>query len=66
MYLGAVQFIPTPMICSQESAIKAQSSMESPLTTLVSSLQEKENQAGMFMSSSSRSSAYACHMEKLL
>lgn len=62
MYLGAVQLIPTPITCSQDSAIKAQSSVESPLATLAPSLHEKENQAGMSMPASSRSSAYACHM----
>lgn len=59
MYLGGVQLIPTPMTCSHEWAIKAHSAMGSPLTTLVPSLELKENQAGMLMASSSRSSAYA-------
>lgn len=53
--------IPTATTCLHESAIEAHSDMESPLTTLVPSLELKENQAGIFMFSSSSSSAYACY-----
>lgn len=51
--------IPTATTCLHESAIDAHSCIESPLTTLVPSLELKENHAGIFKSSSSRSSTYA-------
>lgn len=57
MNLGAVQLTPTAATCSHESATEAHSKIESPLTTLLSSLQLKENHAGISMPSSSRSSA---------
>lgn len=65
MNLGAVQLIPTATTCSQESAMEAHSSIGSPFTKFAPSLQEKENQAGMLMPSSSRSSAYAYHTKQV-
>lgn len=55
--LGGVQLIPTETTRLQDSAIEAHSSKESPLTTLTPSFELKENQAGIFMFSSSKSSA---------
>lgn len=60
MNLGGVQFIPTATTFLHESAIETHSVNESPLTTLTPSFELKENQAGMLILSSSRSSAYAC------
>lgn len=57
MYLGGVQLIPTLTTCGHESAIEAQSSIESPLTAFIPSLELKENQAGTLMFSSSTSAA---------
>jgi len=57
MNLGAVQLTPTATTCGHESAIEAHSKIESPLATLFSSLQEKENHAGISIPSSSKSSA---------
>lgn len=57
--LGGVQLIPTAATCLQESAMDAHSNIESPLTTFIPSLELKENHAGIFMASSSSSSAYA-------
>lgn len=64
MNLGGVQFIPTAMTFLHASAIEAHSTIESPLTTLTPSFELKENQAGVFMLPSSRSSAYACEVKK--
>jgi hypothetical protein len=51
--------IPTATAFLHDSAMEAHSSKESPLTTLMPSLELKENHAGIFMSSSSKSLAYA-------
>ena len=59
IYLGAVQLIPTATTRSHESAIAAQSEIGSPLTTLIPSLELKENQVGTFMFSSSRILVYS-------
>lgn len=55
--LGGVQLIPTATTLLQDSATEPHSSKESPLTTWIPSLELNENQAGIFMFSSSRSSA---------
>lgn len=57
---GGVQLIPTATTCLHALAIEAHSKMESPLTTLIPSLEAKVNHAGISIASSSRSSAYAC------
>jgi hypothetical protein len=54
--LGAVQLTPTAATLLQESATAAQWVMGSPLAALAPSLEVKENQAGIRMSFSSRSS----------
>ena len=58
--LGGVQLIPTATTLLHELAIEAHSINESPLTTFTPSFELKENQAGIFILFSSRSSAYAC------
>uniref|UniRef100_A0A7C9CF36 Uncharacterized protein n=1 Tax=Opuntia streptacantha TaxID=393608 RepID=A0A7C9CF36_OPUST len=57
--LGGEQLIPTAATFLQESAMAAHSNRESPLLTFFPSFDVKENHAGILMSSSSRSSAYA-------
>jgi len=57
--LGGVQLIPTAKTFSHDSPIAAHSDKESPLTTFTPSLELKDNQAGVFMSSSLRSSTKA-------
>ena len=55
--LGGVQLIPTATTFLHDSAIEAHSRIESPLTTLMPSLELNENHAGIFTFSSSKSSA---------
>lgn len=55
--LGGVQLIPTATTLLHDSATEAHSRRESPLTTLMPSLELKENHAGSCMFSSSKSSA---------
>lgn len=55
MNLGGVQFIPTATTFLHDSAMAAHSNKESPLTTLIPSLELKDNHAGICMSSSSSS-----------
>lgn len=55
-----MQLIPTATTFLHESAMEAHSNIESPLTALIPSFEAKENQAGISIPSSSRSSAYAC------
>ena len=59
IYLGAVQLIPTATTRSHKSAIAVQFDIGSPLTTLIPSLELKENQVGTFMFSSSRILVYS-------